>query len=191
MRHYEIVCLIHPNQGEQLGAMVERYRSLIAKAGGQVHRYEDWGRRPLAYPVQKIHKAHYILLNIECDAETLTALKQTFRFNDAVLRYLVLRRDRAVTSPSPLMRGRKREEAERAKDEGRKAGAEVEAATAEQEEPAAGERPVNPASEDRPETATGEPPAAAGDRPATVEDRSAATAVDKTPDDGPKKETER
>ena len=102
MRHYEIVLLIHPDQSEQVPAMIERYKGMIEKAGGTVHRLEDWGRRQLAYSIQKVHKAHYILMNIECPIETLEALVDAFRFNDAVLRHLVIKRDRAVTEPSPM-----------------------------------------------------------------------------------------
>lgn len=104
MRHYEIVFLVHPDQSEQVPAMVERYQSLIEKGGGAIHRTEDWGRRQLAYPIQKIHKAHYVLMNIECDQGTLGEIESAFRFNDAVLRSLVLSKKRAVTEPSPMMK---------------------------------------------------------------------------------------
>ncbi len=104
MRHYEIVFLVHPDQSEQVPAMVERYRNLIESRQGTIHRFEDWGRRQLAYPIQKVHKAHYILMNIECDGETLKELTDAFRFNDAVLRNLVVRRDEAITEPSPMAR---------------------------------------------------------------------------------------
>jgi len=102
MRHYEIVVLIHPDQSEQLPGMLERYRKLIEDNKGTVHRLEDWGRRPLAYPIVKLHKAHYVLMNIECDTDTLNELEDLFRFNDAVLRNLTIRRDEAVTEPSLL-----------------------------------------------------------------------------------------
>jgi small subunit ribosomal protein S6 len=105
MRHYEIVFLVHPDQSEQVPAMLERYKSMIAAGGGQVHRVEDWGRRQLAYPLQKIHKAHYVLLNIECDSKTLNELAGAFRFSDAVLRHLVIGMDSAVTEPSPMAKG--------------------------------------------------------------------------------------
>jgi small subunit ribosomal protein S6 len=107
MRHYEIVFIVHPDQSEQVPAMVERYRTLIAARGGQIHRLEDWGRRQLAYPIQKIHKAHYVLMNIECDGETLAELEHGFKFNDAVLRNLIIKMDRAVTVPSPMMKEEK------------------------------------------------------------------------------------
>ncbi len=102
MRHYEIVFLVHPDQSEQVSAMIERYRSLITKDEGQIHRLEDWGRRQLAYPINKIHKAHYVLMNVECGASALDDLTSAFRFNDAVIRHLVLSRKEAVSVPSPL-----------------------------------------------------------------------------------------
>jgi small subunit ribosomal protein S6 len=105
MRHYEVVFLVHPSQSEQVPAMVERYRSNLEKRGGVIHRFEDWGRRQLAYPISKVHKAHYVLMNIECDAEALEELESAFRYNDAVLRNLIIRRDAAVTEPSPLLKG--------------------------------------------------------------------------------------
>lgn len=102
MRHYEIVFLVHPDQSEQVPAMVERYRNLITAGGGRLHRLEDWGRRQLAHSINKIHKAHYVLMNIECDQNSLNELVGAFRFSDAVLRHLVIGRDEAVTDPSPL-----------------------------------------------------------------------------------------
>ena len=102
MRHYEIVFLVHPDQSEQVPAMIERYRSLITENSGIIHRLEDWGRRQLAYPINKIHKAHYVLMNIECGAETLAELESIFRFNDAIIRTLTIRRDAAITEASPL-----------------------------------------------------------------------------------------
>ncbi|MFQ5756649.1 MAG: 30S ribosomal protein S6 [Acidiferrobacterales bacterium] len=104
MRHYEVVFLVHPDQSEQVPAMVERYRSIIESHNGVVHRLEDWGRRQLAYLINKVHKAHYVLMNIECTLETLRELESAFKFNDAVLRYLTIRRKAAVTAPSPLMK---------------------------------------------------------------------------------------
>lgn len=104
MRHYEIVFLVHPDQSEQVPAMVERYRAMVEKGEGKVHRFEDWGRKQLAYPIKKIHKAHYVLLNIECDNEVLEALKHAFRYNDAILRHLFLIRDAAITEVSPMLR---------------------------------------------------------------------------------------
>ncbi len=102
MRHYEIVFLVHPDQSEQVPAMIERYKGMIAAGGGNVHRIEDWGRRQLAFPVSKVHKAHYVLMNIECDAKVLAELEGSFRFSDAVIRHLTTRVDAAVTEPSPM-----------------------------------------------------------------------------------------
>ena len=102
MRHYEIVFLVHPDQSEQVPAMIERYKKTIEDAKGTIHRLEDWGRRQLAYQIQKIHKAHYVMMNIECDQSTLDELETAFRFNDAVLRNLVIRRKAAITEPSPM-----------------------------------------------------------------------------------------
>ena len=102
MRHYEIVFLFHPDQSEQVPAMVERYRGMVQDSGGSVHRLEDWGRRQLAYPINKLHKAHYVLMNIECDAATLAELESIFRFNDAVIRSITIKMEQAVTDASPL-----------------------------------------------------------------------------------------
>ncbi|MBN2690146.1 MAG: 30S ribosomal protein S6 [Gammaproteobacteria bacterium] len=110
MRHYEIVLMIHPDQSEQVGAMIERYQSLIEKANGKIHRLEDWGRRQLAYQINKNHKAHYLLMNIECDQKTLDDLVGSFKFNDAILRNLVLQRKEAITKPSPMMNKATKEE---------------------------------------------------------------------------------
>jgi small subunit ribosomal protein S6 len=107
MRHYEICFIVHPDQSEQVPAMVERYKGIVAARKGQVHRLEDWGRRQLAYPLQKVHKAHYVLMNIECDGETLGELEHAFRFNDAVLRHLTVKMPKAVTAPSPMMKEEK------------------------------------------------------------------------------------
>ncbi len=104
MRHYEIVFMVHPDQSEQVPAMIERYRSMVTAKNGQVHRLEDWGRRQLTYLIQKVHKAHYVLMNIECDQETLDELDHAFKFNDAILRHLTIRMDGPVTAPSPMMR---------------------------------------------------------------------------------------
>ena len=109
MRHYEVVFLVHPDQSEQVPAMIERYRAII-EPEGKIHRLEDWGRRVMAYPINKIPKAHYVLMNIECGAEALEELKSAFRFNDAVLRNLVISRKKAITGPSPMMSHREREE---------------------------------------------------------------------------------
>ena len=113
MRHYEVVFLVHPDQSEQVPAMIERYRTLIESGKGVIHRLEDWGRRQLSYPIAKVHKAHYVLLNIECGLETLRELEGAFKFNDAVLRSLVIKRDSAVTTPSPLVKEKEKEEGSR------------------------------------------------------------------------------
>jgi small subunit ribosomal protein S6 len=111
MRHYEIVFLVHPDQSEQVPAMIERYKGIISANNGQVHRLEDWGRRQLAYPIAKVHKAHYVLLNIECDQKTLAELTGAFRFSDAVLRHLVTSEDAAITEPSPMAKAEEEGEA--------------------------------------------------------------------------------
>lgn len=113
MRHYEIVFLVHPDQSEQVSGMVERYTASIEAGEGKVHRLEDWGRRQLAYPINKIHKAHYILMNVECGQDVLDELNSTFRYNDAVLRSLVIRRDEAITAESPIMKAENAEKADK------------------------------------------------------------------------------
>ncbi len=107
MRHYEIVFIVHPDQSEQVPAMVERYRAMVTTPGGRIHRLEDWGRRQLTYPINKVHKAHYVLMNIECDAATLAELEHAFKFNDAVLRHLIVSMTEAATTPSPMMKEEK------------------------------------------------------------------------------------
>jgi small subunit ribosomal protein S6 len=107
MRHYEIVFIVHPDQSEQVPAMIERYRGIVTARNGQVHRLEDWGRRQLTYLIQKVHKAHYVLMNIECDQETLDELDHSFKFNDAILRHLTTKMSGPVTAPSPMMREEK------------------------------------------------------------------------------------
>lgn len=104
MRHYEVVFLVHPDQSAQVPAMIERYQSIVSEDGGQVHRLEDWGRRQLAYSINKVHKAHYVLMNIECDQKAIDGLENAFKYNDAVLRNLVVRRKEALTKPSPMMK---------------------------------------------------------------------------------------
>ena len=107
MRHYEIVFIVHPDQSEQVPAMIERYRTTIQQGGGQIHRIEDWGRRQLAFPIQKVFKAHYVLMNIEVNNEVLLELESAFKFNDAVLRHLTVKMTEAVTGPSPMMKEEK------------------------------------------------------------------------------------
>ena len=118
MRHYEVVFLVHPDQSEQVPAMIERYRSGIESKGGTIHRLEDWGRRQLAYPINKIHKAHYVLMNIECDNEALSELESAFRFNDAVIRNMVIRRNEEITEASHLSKGPETGEGETRVDSG-------------------------------------------------------------------------
>jgi small subunit ribosomal protein S6 len=150
MRHYEIVFLVHPDQSEQVTGMIERYTASIEADEGKIHRLEDWGRRQLAYPINKIHKAHYILMNVECGQEALDELNSTFRYNDAVLRSLVVRRDEAITAESPIMKAenadkadkeaRERRAAAKQKADEAKAAEEAAAkAAAEAEKPAAEE----------------------------------------------------
>jgi small subunit ribosomal protein S6 len=117
MRHYEIVFLVHPDQSEQVPAMIERYQGMIAAGSGKVHRLEDWGRRQLAYPIAKVHKAHYVLLNIECEQKTLTELIGAFRFSDAVLRHLVTNVETALTEPSPMAKAEEEGEVRRERDD--------------------------------------------------------------------------
>ncbi len=106
MRHYEIVFLVHPDRSEQVASMIERYTNVVKQANGQVHRLEDWGRRPLAYPIHKVHKAHYVLLNIEVDDKTIKELNHAFRFNDAIIRSMIMRTEQAHTEPSPLLKSK-------------------------------------------------------------------------------------
>jgi len=126
MRHYEIVFIVHPDQSEQVPAMIERYKASVIARNGQVHRVEDWGRRQLAYMIQKLAKAHYVCMNIECDSETLTELETSFKFNDAVLRHLTVKVKKAETAPSPMMKSVQREDA--AKDGAKTQRAEAPAA---------------------------------------------------------------
>ncbi len=130
MRHYEVVFVVHPDQSEQVPAMVERYKTLVTGQGGVIHRLEDWGRRQLAYPIQKLVKAHYVCLNIECGQTTLEELEHAFRYNDAVLRHLVVKTKKAETVASPMMKVVEREEA-------RKVASEAEQQQQQQQQPAA------------------------------------------------------
>ena len=142
MRHYEIVFLVHPDQSEQVPGMIDRYSSLITQGGGQIHRTENWGRRQLAYPINKIHKAHYVLFNVECDLKTLEEIETAFKFNDAVLRSLVMKRKKADIAESPLMKieresKEKKEREEAAQSRPAKEPETEAAASAPTEEPAA------------------------------------------------------
>ena len=140
MRHYEIVFLVHPDQSEQVPAMVERYRAMVTAGNGKIHRLEDWGRRQLAYPIAKMHKAHYVLMNIECDAPTLSELEHAFKFNDAVLRHLIVAMREAAVTPSPMMK----EEKSRSLSPAGPAAAAAPAAVAPGTEPAAPARTETP-----------------------------------------------
>ena len=185
VRHYEIVFLVHPDQSEQVPAMVERYQGIVTESGGAVHRTEDWGRRQLAHPIQKVHKAHYVMLNVECEQGPLEEIKGAFRFNDAVLRHLVIARDKAITEASPMAvavaeekakekEAQQRREAKAAaeaalrSDKEEKPAEEAKAEEAAAEKPAAEEQAAEPAKE---EAAADEAPAAeestddAGDAP--------------------------
>ena len=149
MRHYEVVFLVHPDQSEQVNAMVDRYRTMIETNGGTIHRLEDWGRRQLAYPIIKVHKAHYVMMNIEVNAATLDELVSAFRFNDAVLRHLVISRDSALTEPSLMAKAKEdqdeRDGERRARQAAQSAEREPRAESATEtvaEEPAADEPPV-------------------------------------------------
>ncbi|WP_275097624.1 30S ribosomal protein S6 [Sedimenticola hydrogenitrophicus] len=117
MRHYEVVFMVHPDQSDQVSGMIERYRSLIETDGGHIHRLEDWGRRQLAYPIQKLHKAHYVLMNIESSAAALEELESAFRYNDAVLRNMIIKCDNAITEASPLVKAQDDREDARSSDD--------------------------------------------------------------------------
>jgi len=130
MRHYEVVFIVHPDQSEQVPAMVERYRQMVTGRGGKIHRLEDWGRRQLTYPIQKVHKAHYVLMNVECDNETLNEMEHAFKFNDAVLRHLVVRMSGPMTAPSPMMKEEKARTLTPAPEEGAKPAPAAQAAAA-------------------------------------------------------------
>lgn len=119
MRHYEIVFMVHPDQSEQVPGMIERYTGLIAEAGGKIHRQEDWGRRQLAYAIDKLHKAHYVLLNVEAPAEAIAELENAFRYNDAVIRNLIMQTKHAETEPSPMAKAREERPGRRDRDEAR------------------------------------------------------------------------
>ena len=140
MRHYEVVFLVHPDQSEQVPGMIERYTQLMADSGGNVHRIEDWGRRQLAYPINKIHKAHYVMMNIECGGEALEELSTLFRYNDAVLRNLVIKRKEAMTEESLILKQERESKERKARIEHKRkeeeAAAAAEAAAAEEEAPA-------------------------------------------------------
>ena len=163
MRHYEIVFLVHPDQSEQVPAMVQKYQGLVTEAGGQIHRSEDWGRRQLAHPINKIHKAHYALMNVECPFDVISEIKSAFKFNDAVLRHMVLARDEAMTEASPMAVAVAEEKAkEKEAQQRREAKAAAEAAQRAEQEKAAADAPAEePAPEAAEEAPAEEAPAAA------------------------------
>ncbi len=177
MRHYEIVFLVHPDQSEQVPAMVERYQSMVTAADGQIHRTEDWGRRQLAHPINKVHKAHYVLMNVECPKAALDEMTGAFKFNDAVLRHMVISRKEAITEASPMAiaveeEKVKEKEAQRRRDAKAAAEAAMSAKTAESAEGEADEAPAETA-EAAPAAETAEQAPAAE---APVEDAAAKTA---------------
>jgi small subunit ribosomal protein S6 len=179
MRHYEIVFLVHPDQSEQVPAMVERYQGIVTESGGAVHRTEDWGRRQLAHPINKVHKAHYVLMNVECEQSPLDEIKGAFRFNDAVLRNLVIARDDAVTEASPMAVAVAEEKAKEKEAQQRreaKAAAEAAMRTERKEEAPAKEEAAEeaPAAEEKAEEA-----------PATEEKAEEAPAAEEKADDAP------
>jgi small subunit ribosomal protein S6 len=196
VRHYEIVFLVHPDQSEQVPAMVERYQGIVTDSGGAIHRTEDWGRRQLAHPIQKVHKAHYVLLNIECDNKALDEIKGAFRFNDAVLRHLVIAREEAVTEASPMAVAVAEEKAkEKEAQQRREAKAAAEAAmrtereekakedaeadeAAEAEKPAAEVESDTPAEEAKSEEPAEEPAEDPAEEPAAEEPAAAETTDD-------------
>ena len=174
MRHYEIVFLVHPDQSEQVPAMVEKYQGMVTGSGGTVHRSEDWGRRQLAHPINKVHKAHYVLLNVECDQPALDEIKGAFRFNDAVLRNMIISRDKAVTEASPMAVAVAEEKAkEREAQERRDAKAAAEAA----------QRAEEPANEEPAEAAEAEtaPEDKAADDAEKAAEPAAETAAEEAP----------
>ena len=184
MRHYEIVFLVHPDQSEQVPAMVEKYQGMVTASGGTVHRSEDWGRRQLAHPINKVHKAHYVLLNVECDQPALDEVKGAFRFNDAVLRNLIISRDKAVTEASPMAVAVAEEKAkEREAQERRDAKAAAESAMRAEEpaeEEAAEAAPAEEASAEAPaETAADDK---AADDAENAEEPAAKAAADESPE---------
>ena len=154
MRHYEVVFLIHPDQSEQVPAMVEKYQGMVTASGGTIHRYEDWGRRQLSHIINKVHKAHYVLMNIECEKSVLDELLNAFKFNDAVLRHLVIRRDEAVTEASPLAKSEEAEAEEKPAKPAETADEATEAkeASAAEEAPAAEAVPEADAAAEEPST---------------------------------------
>ena len=189
MRHYEICFLVHPDQSEQVPAMVERYRATIEGSGGTIHRLEDWGRRQLAYPINKIHKAHYALLNVECPFEVIKEMKSAFKFNDAVLRHMVLQRDEAVTEASPMAvavaEEKQREKEAQQRREAKAAAEAAQRVEREKAEPAGEEAPAEDvAKDDEPAEAAAE----STDAESTDEKASASEPAESTDEEAPAKE---
>ena len=171
MRHYEIVFLVHPDQSDQVPTMVERYTQLVTESGGKVHRQEDWGRRQLAYPINKIHKAHYILMNVECGHEVIDEITTLFRYNDAILRNLVIKMDEAVTEESLILQGERENRERRARiDQKRKAEEEAAARAEERRKAAEAEKAAE--EEKTEEAGEAEEPAAAADEASDDEQNS-------------------
>jgi small subunit ribosomal protein S6 len=162
MRHYEIVFLVHPDQSEQVPAMIERYTGMVSAHGGNVHRLEDWGRRQLAHAINKVHKAHYVLMNVECEQAAIDEVVGAFRFSDAVLRHLVMRRDEAVTEASPLAKSAEEEEKEKAERAREARAADTQASTSE----AAAEKPQGDGGADAEPDAGASAETAGSDEPA-------------------------
>ena len=152
MRHYEIVFLVHPDQSEQVPGMIERYSNLVAQSGGVIHRTEDWGRRQLAYPINKIHKAHYVLLNVECGLEALTEIETAFKFNDAVLRNIIMKRKHADTEESPLMKVERESKERKERDDSSQQRNAPRPAATEEDKPAAEAETAEPAATEPAET---------------------------------------
>ena len=168
MRHFEICFMVHPDQSEQVPAMLERYRGLIEGSNGTIHRLEDWGRRQLAFPIAKLHKAHYILMNIECDSDTLSELEGIFRFNDAVLRHLTVRRQSAIVEQSLMMKAKEeKDRTSRNFDERKRAARDVRNSKTPDKRPAAEE---SPAAEAAHEPATKNEDEAVGETPDAAKD---------------------
>ncbi len=181
MRHYEIVFLVHPDQSEQVPAMVERYQSMVTAADGQIHRTEDWGRRQLAHPINKVHKAHYVLMNVECPKPALDEMTGAFKFNDAVLRHMVISRKEAITDASPMAiaveeEKVKEKEAQRRRDAKAAAEAAMSAKAAEPADGEADEAPAEKAEEAPKAEAAKEAPEAEAAAEAPAEDAAAKTA---------------
>lgn len=178
MRHYEIVFLVYPDQSDQVPQMIERYSKMVTDRGGTVHRLEDWGRRQLAYSIDKLHKAHYVLMNVECDSQALGEIQHAFRFNDAVLRNLIVRQDQAVTDPSPLAKSAEEE----SEAEGEWGDSPKAPAKAAEDKP---EDKNGTGTEVSPSTAEAEKPALEGDERPQAEaeaDSNAGTEAEETPD---------